>query len=191
MTDLKTRFDLLRDVPLAQDRLAWELPRFLEMASKRGKIIIVIDGLHRLVSSDEGTEAALNWLPLTLPSNVRVVLSATIVGAEKYVSAIGLDRRINSNKDLSIESQPGTNCENNAKNGGSYVENDRKPRIIIEMERRNWIYMFVNPLDKALCRTVIDSYIRKTVQSDASYLTTGSFLTTAQSDCATPRLGHV
>ena len=102
MTDLKNRFDLSRDVPLAQDRLAWELPRFLEMASKRGKIIIAIDGLHRLVSSDEGTETALNWLPLTLPSNVRVVLSATLIGVNKYLPRNRGDKET-SIKDLHVE----------------------------------------------------------------------------------------
>ena len=184
MTDLKNRFDLSRDVPLAQDRLAWELPRFLEMASKRGRIIIVIDGLHRLVSSDEGTEAALNWLPLTLPPNVRVVLSATIVGAEKYLSGVKQDEST-TNRDLNSDGHTDPNSENKIKNDDLRNNDEKRPRIIIEMGRRNWIHTFVNPLNKTLCKTVIDSYIRKSVQSDTSYLTTGSFLTAVQSDTNT------
>ena len=34
MTDLKARFELLREVPVAHDRLAWDLPRFLGSLSK-------------------------------------------------------------------------------------------------------------------------------------------------------------
>ena len=52
MTDLKNRFELSRDVPLSQSRLSWDLPRFLELASKKGKVVIVIDGLHRLESNE-------------------------------------------------------------------------------------------------------------------------------------------
>jgi Cdc6-like AAA superfamily ATPase len=75
MSDLKARFELSRDVPLTQSRLSWDLPRFLELASKKGKAIIVLDGLHRL-GSNEG-ETNLSWLPLEFPPNVRIVLSAT------------------------------------------------------------------------------------------------------------------
>lgn len=75
MTDLKNRFELTRDVPLTQARLSWDLPRFLELASKKGRTIIVIDGLHRL-ESQEG-ETGLSWLPLEFPPQIRVVLSTT------------------------------------------------------------------------------------------------------------------
>ena len=79
MTDLKNRFELSRDVPSSQSRLSWDFPRFLELASKKGKTIIVIDGLQRL-QSNEG-ETNLSWLPLEFPPNVRIVLSATSEGA--------------------------------------------------------------------------------------------------------------
>jgi uncharacterized protein YdhG (YjbR/CyaY superfamily) len=41
--ELKTRFQLNREMPESQDKLSWELPRFFEMAARRGIIIIVID----------------------------------------------------------------------------------------------------------------------------------------------------
>ena len=41
MIDLKQRFELSRNVSLTQARLSWDLPRFLELAAKKGKIIIV------------------------------------------------------------------------------------------------------------------------------------------------------
>ena len=71
-----SRFELTRDVPVSQEKLSWELPRFLDMASKRGRIIIVIDGLNRLVGNDDN-EASLSWLPLEFAPNIRVILSAT------------------------------------------------------------------------------------------------------------------
>ena len=80
MIDLKERFDLLREVPIAQERLSWELPRFLEMSAKRGRLIIVIDGLHRLLTNED-TEAGLAWLPLEFPPNVRVILTVTETAA--------------------------------------------------------------------------------------------------------------
>ena len=48
LEDLKQRFDLARNVPNDADRLSWELPRFLELAGRKGRVIIAIDGLHRV-----------------------------------------------------------------------------------------------------------------------------------------------
>ena len=73
--DLKHRFELTRNVSLDPTRLSWDIPRFLELAAKKGKIILVLDGLQRL-ESIEG-ETNLSWLPLEFPPNVRVIISAT------------------------------------------------------------------------------------------------------------------
>jgi hypothetical protein len=73
--DLKQRFELARQVSQDPSHLSWDLPRFLELASKKGKVIIVIDGLHRF-ETIEG-ETNLSWLPLEYPPNVRVIISAT------------------------------------------------------------------------------------------------------------------
>jgi hypothetical protein len=73
--DLKHRFEISRSVSTDPSKLSWDLPRFLELASKKGKLIIVIDGLHRL-ESIEG-ETNLSWLPLVFPPNVRVIITAT------------------------------------------------------------------------------------------------------------------
>ena len=76
IVELKDRFELGRNLPKTQERYSWELPRFLDLASKRGKVIIVIDGLNRLVNN-ENVEDSLAWLPLEFPPNVRVILSVT------------------------------------------------------------------------------------------------------------------
>lgn len=48
LADVKQRFDLARNVPNEAERLSWELPRFLDLAARKGRVIIVVDGLHRL-----------------------------------------------------------------------------------------------------------------------------------------------
>jgi hypothetical protein len=71
--DLKKHFDLARDEPASSNRLSWELPRFLELSARKGRVVVILDGIHRIESS-EG-EAGLSWLPLEFPPNVRVILS--------------------------------------------------------------------------------------------------------------------
>ena len=78
MMELKSRFELSRELSSNQDRLSWELPRFLDAASRRGKIIVVIDGLHRIANNDD-SEGNLAWLPLVLPPGVRFIVSATVM----------------------------------------------------------------------------------------------------------------
>ena len=82
MMDLKSRFELSRELPNNQERLSWELPRFLDAASRRGKIIVVIDGLHRVANNDD-SEANLAWLPLVLPPGVRFVISASDIAPSR------------------------------------------------------------------------------------------------------------
>jgi len=75
MTELRGHFEITREVSEGEDALSWDFPPFLELAVAKGKVLLVIDGVHRLRSEDG--EAKLNWLPLRFPPNVRVVLSAT------------------------------------------------------------------------------------------------------------------
>jgi hypothetical protein len=60
---------------LADEKLPWILPRLLEKASKKGRIIICIDGLHHICSNDK--DYGLLWLPTYLPSGVKIIVSAT------------------------------------------------------------------------------------------------------------------
>lgn len=126
LADVKQRFDLARNVPNEAERLSWELPRFLDLAARKGRVILVIDGLHRLQDksgeeesrarrayfsvgdggyymcasplrtlsplfsskspdacarrlghSFSGGETGLQWLPLQVPGNVRIIVTAT------------------------------------------------------------------------------------------------------------------
>lgn len=60
---------------LADEKLPWVLPRLLEKASKKGRLVICIDGLHHICSSDK--DYGLLWLPTHLPSGVKIIVSAT------------------------------------------------------------------------------------------------------------------
>lgn len=76
--DLNEYFDLSREVPINSDRLRWVLPRLLQTASHKGRmVIIIIDGIDRLVPDDDN-ESLLSWLPLEPLSNVKIILSATV-----------------------------------------------------------------------------------------------------------------
>lgn len=75
MTELAEHFELSRPVPKDDDRLPWDFPRFLELAAKKGHVILLLDGMQNLLSGN--AESGFKWLPLSLPPNVRVILSAT------------------------------------------------------------------------------------------------------------------
>lgn len=140
MRDLKKRFDIAREVPYSPAQLSWDLPRFLELASRKGKVIIVIDGIQRLCSQDG--ETGLSWLPLEFPPNVRVVVSA-----------------------VSDVRAPAGGGEADTKPGHHHSE---RSRIMGEIERREWTVLRLRPVDSGGTRSIIESYMRKTVQADVS-----------------------
>lgn len=137
MTGLKIFFDLeQKQLPVSQDKLSWELPRFLELASKKGKVIILIDGLHRLRNSDD-QEDRLSWLPLELPSNVKVMMTVT----SNVTNALTANAPVTPKK-------------------------DDKGRILMELERRGVPCLRMSNLDPELCRKLIDSYLRNYTSID-------------------------
>ena len=175
--ELKTRFQLNREMPETQDKLSWELPRFFEMAARRGIIIIVIDGLNRLMTGDDSglgnriEEASLRWLPLEFPPNVRVILSVT-----SHPNVDLFDRSfITGGVPKVIDA----------------VSDSRPHRILGELQRRRWELVNLKPLELSICRGVIESYVKKCVQVDinAAAATLGeigtSFLTEIDHDDAT------
>ena len=62
LSEMKEYFELSKEIPVLEEKLNWEFPRFLEAAARKGRVIIMIDGLHRL-QTNEG-EGFLRWLPL-------------------------------------------------------------------------------------------------------------------------------
>lgn len=75
---------------LADDKLSWILPRILERAAKKGRVVIVIDGLQYICSNDR--DLGLKWLPLSVPPNVKMILSTTTpMAAEHDIDVVQTD----------------------------------------------------------------------------------------------------
>ena len=153
LTDLKSRFELVREVPKSARRLSWELPRFLELASKKGKVLIVIDGLHRLLTNDN-QEASLAWLPMRFPSNVRFIITVTIKPDLRKLD----HKKKDHDDDEKKESKK------------------KKSRILAEVVRRNVPFITMKCLDKSVCRTVVETFMQKAVISDSALLATGPYI---------------
>lgn len=188
ISDLKTRFELARQIPKSQERLSWELPRFLELAAKKGKVIIVIDGLHRLRSNDGG-EDALAWLPLSFPPNVRVILSVTVpasgtgqshhagmaadipeeVQIETFTPFAALHALANRNKE--VEHPIG------GAGDGAGAGSRKKSRILTELDRRCVPSLTMRALDGSTCRQLVSAYIEKSISLESSRMATaGPFI---------------
>lgn len=75
VSELKAYFGLQMAVSTQEGRLSWELVRAIEASARKGRVILVIDGVERLQSR---LFAHLKWLPLFLPANVRMVLSCSV-----------------------------------------------------------------------------------------------------------------
>lgn len=77
VSGLIVHFDIKEQMNLADDKLSWALPRLLERCSRKGRVTIILDGLSNICSVDI-EDIGLKFLPLTLPPQVRMILSTTI-----------------------------------------------------------------------------------------------------------------
>jgi tetratricopeptide (TPR) repeat protein len=73
MAELKKRFEIPEEIPETEDKLRSAFPNWLFIASAKGKAVLILDGLNQLDNRNNAKE--LDWLPLELPENVRVLLS--------------------------------------------------------------------------------------------------------------------
>lgn len=76
LREMKDYFELTKEVPEVEERLSWQFPKFLEAAAKKGRVILVVDGLQRLRTNDG--ESILKWVPLSFPPNVRIIFTGTV-----------------------------------------------------------------------------------------------------------------
>ena len=73
MGELKRRFDLPGEIPTEVSELCRQFPNWLSMASVKGKLVLVLDGLNQLDNRNNAPE--LGWLPEFFPPNIRVIFS--------------------------------------------------------------------------------------------------------------------
>jgi hypothetical protein len=155
---LQSKFELSRPLPRNVERLSWELPRFLELAAKKGKLVIVVDGVHRLRGHDDN-EDSLSWLPLDLPPNVRVILSVT----EALSSFNSFDDSDHAAKQ----------------------EHVKKSKILMELARRKLPVVSMFSLENSTARAVVLDFLETSIRSETAALTVGPYSdlpTVAKSD---------
>ncbi|MCB2202900.1 DUF4062 domain-containing protein [bacterium] len=73
MAELKERFDLPNEVPETEANLRNDFPNWLYMASTKGNVVLILDGLNQLENSNNAQE--LDWLLTEQPENVKLILS--------------------------------------------------------------------------------------------------------------------
>ena len=74
MVSMKKYFKVQTAVTRDERRLCWEFPRLLNACARKGRVIILIDGLNKLQIED-GYDVNMRWLPNTFPGNVRVIVT--------------------------------------------------------------------------------------------------------------------
>ncbi|MGC4081013.1 MAG: tetratricopeptide repeat protein [Vicinamibacterales bacterium] len=104
MSTLCDTLSLSRDVPFTTRTVRDEFPGWLRDAARRQRIVLVIDGLDRLVDRDGALDLA--WLPKTWPAQLRLIL-ATRPGR----SLAEIDRRGWSTPDSRMTMAPFTSEE--------------------------------------------------------------------------------
>ena len=57
-----------------EERLCWDFPRCVEAASKKGRVIIILDGIERL-RLNRFNDTNLRWLPTSFGSHTRLIVS--------------------------------------------------------------------------------------------------------------------
>lgn len=177
IVDLKNRFELARVVPKSQERLSWELPRFLELAAKKGRIIIVIDGVNRLVNNDNA-EDGLTWLPLEFPPNVRFILSVTTPPSSVHDDSPDFDPKDHSHShaEAARRTPSAVKVEHPDAQSAAQRHKIKKSRILQELDRRGVPFIVLKPLERSLCRSLIETFIAKSINSENASLATGAVL---------------
>ncbi|TYZ57135.1 hypothetical protein PybrP1_002569, partial [[Pythium] brassicae (nom. inval.)] len=162
LREIKDYFELNKEIPDVEERLGWQLPRFLEAASKKGRVILIVDGLQRLRTNDG--ESILKWVPLAFPPNVRIIFSGTSAAlpATKFASSA---------------SSAGGGCEpallGSEHHDNSSVNAQMIERIKLEANRRKWTSVHVPALTEDERRIVVKKFLRKHKAQSTGSLPTG------------------
>lgn len=137
---LVEQFALKDDIDLSDDdKLPWMLPRLLECVSKKGKVIIVLDGIHNSKSSHNGI--GLKWLPSSIPSNVRMIVSSTCGGIDATPTSEYTKQQLL-----------------------------RSLRICDEIERRKWSTITLSPMGKNSSESIEQMLSRFNSESNGNML---------------------
>ncbi|GMF42445.1 unnamed protein product [Phytophthora fragariaefolia] len=167
LREMKEYFELTKEIPDVEERLSWQFPRFLESASKKGRVIIVVDGLHRLHTNNG--ESILKWVPLSFPPNVRIIFSGTLnYPTAKLPQVLATSNGTGSAAHTVPRGDEGGRDECGV--GGDYYEKTSLSaqmieRIKVEAGRRNWKLIDVLPLVEENRRCIVKKFISKNSES--------------------------
>ena len=78
---------------------------------------------------------------------------------------------------LPLEFPPNVRIVLSATSASSTDSSSKKSHVIAELERRKWQMVHLKPLGKVRTANVIESFIKKTVQSESSSFAGGAFIT--------------
>lgn len=161
LREIKEYFELTKDIPDVEERLGWQFPRFLEAASKKGRVILIIDGLQRLRTSDG--ESILKWVPLAFPPNVRIIFSGTINYPLTTATAIAssskgdaLDTSTGGSSHDFAAAALGSEHHEKANLNAQMIE-----RIKLEANRRKWVSVHVPTLGEDDRKRIIKKFLYK------------------------------
>jgi len=130
---LIAHFEIKEQMNLADDKLSWVLPRLLERCSRKGRVVIVLDGLSNICSVDI-EDFGLKFLPLSLPTNVRMILSTT---------SSAIPSSISSTNDTEY----------------STSRNSRAKQVLDEITRRKWPTISLQPIHTSEVVNFIEQYL--------------------------------
>ena len=126
-------------VSTKEQKLSWEFMRAIESASRKGRVILVIDGVTQLESS---LFARLKWLPLNFPANVRVILSATVSSTEMALATGGPlkspTRASTASAQASLADDSDDGGMDSTTVGGAGRNASTMNKEIAELTRRGW-----------------------------------------------------
>eukprot|EP00814_Leptocylindrus_danicus_P022827 CAMPEP_0116017680 /NCGR_PEP_ID=MMETSP0321-20121206/8195_1 /TAXON_ID=163516 /ORGANISM="Leptocylindrus danicus var. danicus, Strain B650" /LENGTH=1719 /DNA_ID=CAMNT_0003487925 /DNA_START=2745 /DNA_END=7904 /DNA_ORIENTATION=- len=140
MRDLREHFDLDISIDDADDeRLPWLFPRFLEAASKKGRVLIILDGLHRIGNgSNNDKVAGMKWLPLQFPEGVKIVLTTTTPSL------------------YDVE-----DFEDEHLVGAIETRELKKKKVLLELQRRKWRIEDMEGMDESQGKLLVDAFCKK------------------------------
>jgi AAA ATPase domain len=78
MGEFKRRFGIEQEIPGQPDALRAAFANWLHLAAARGKVVLILDALNQLEDRDNAPD--LVWLPPTIPSKIRLIVSAVPAG---------------------------------------------------------------------------------------------------------------
>ncbi|CAK4180851.1 unnamed protein product [Aphanomyces euteiches] len=145
LTEMKEFFELAKDVPTLEERLGWQFPRYLDAASRKGRTILIVDGVHRLRTTDG--DSILKWLPLSFPPNVRLILAATSPSSRHATVASDSDMLSTMERIKVLKSSLLASIDFSQ----------------VEASRRNWTTVCIDPFTVEEARTVVHKFLARQI----------------------------